>query len=114
MASERPADEVLADMPVRSTPRSNLAPPPLARDDLGETDWELALVKALRRKKPRYYLVNIVLHKCETELIRIETNGIDVLTVNIMAMRLRRADPPGGGFNRVLAEDDDSSPGGAI
>tara|TARA_B110000305_G_scaffold125311_1_gene140320 strand:- start:354 stop:680 length:327 start_codon:yes stop_codon:yes gene_type:complete len=50
VAPERPADEVLADMPVRSTPRSNLAPPPLARDDLGETDWELALVKALRRK----------------------------------------------------------------
>jgi len=29
-----------------------------------------------------------------------------------MAMRLRRADPPGGGLNRVLAEDEDSSPGG--
>ena len=56
--------------------------------------------------------MSIVLHKCETELIRIETNGIDVLKVNVMAMRLRRADPPGGGFNRVLAEDEDSSPGG--
>ena len=56
--------------------------------------------------------MSIVLHKYETELIRIETNGIDVLTVNIMAMRLRRAAPPGGGFNRVLAEDEDSSPGG--
>ena len=65
-----------------------------------------------RFAKPRYYLVSIALHKCETELIRIETNGIDVLKVNVMAMRLRRADPPGGGLNRVLAEDEDSSPGG--
>ena len=50
VAPALPAHEVLASLPARRAPRSNLAPPPLARDDLGETDWEVALVKALRRK----------------------------------------------------------------
>ena len=30
--------------------RSNLAPPPAGRDDLGATDWEQALIKASRRR----------------------------------------------------------------
>jgi hypothetical protein len=49
-APKLPAEEVLANLPGHSTPRSHLAAPPLARDDLGDTDWEVALIKALRRK----------------------------------------------------------------